>query len=74
MKGMIFVDIEKCLAELAKCKDCGNSFAPMATLKYLKERIELPDDFFELCSGCRRKKLGKELVNIVGNSSDSSSP
>ncbi|MEE9315886.1 MAG: 2Fe-2S iron-sulfur cluster-binding protein [bacterium] len=72
IKGYRKIEIWHAQRELAKCKDCDNRFAPMATLKYLKERIELPDDFFELCSGCRRKKLGKELVNIVKSSSDSS--
>jgi len=58
--------------ELARCKGCGNYFAPIAELKYLKNKVELPEEVFELCSACRRKRLGKELVNIVRSSSDSS--
>lgn len=52
--------------ELVKCKGCGNSFAPAVLLKCLKEKIELPKEVFELCIPCRRKELGKELVDIGG--------
>lgn len=50
--------------ELARCRGCANYFAPMVGLKYLKEKVELPEEVFELCSACRRKRLGKELVKI----------
>ncbi|MFH1965142.1 MAG: 2Fe-2S iron-sulfur cluster-binding protein, partial [Acidobacteriota bacterium] len=39
--------------ELARCKGCGNEFATLATLKHIKEKIELPEEVFEFCSACR---------------------
>jgi len=64
VKGYRKLDTWHTQLELARCKGCGNYFAPMAELKYLKRKVELPQEVFELCSACRRKKLGKELVEI----------
>ncbi len=72
IQGYRKLDIWHTRLELTRCKGCGNYFAPIVELKYLKEKVELPQEVFELCSGCRRKKLGKELVNIVRSSSNSS--
>jgi len=67
IKGYRKLDIWHTQLELARCKECGNYFAATAELNRLKEKVELPEEVFELCSGCRRKRLGRELVDIVGS-------
>jgi len=47
--------------KLVKCKSCDNYNAPFAEIEYIKERITLPEETYELCAGCRRKKSGKDL-------------
>jgi len=64
IKGYRKLDTWHTQLELARCKECGNYFAPMVELNRLKEKVELPEEVFELCSGCRRKRLRKELVKI----------
>jgi len=72
IKGYCKLDTWHTQLELARCKGCGNYFAPIVEMNHLKKKVELPEEVFELCSGCRRKRLGKELVDIVRSSSDSS--
>jgi NADH dehydrogenase/NADH:ubiquinone oxidoreductase subunit G len=50
--------------ELATCKVCGERFATVKELEYLKEKIDLPDDIFELCQRCKREKLKNEISAI----------
>ena len=47
---------------LAACKGCGEAFVPLKEIEYLKKRIELPKEIFELCHKCKRKKLKVQLV------------
>lgn len=61
IKGCRKLDTWHTQLELARCGGCGRPFATMAALKRLKEKIELPEEVFDLCSACKRKKLGKEL-------------
>jgi NADH dehydrogenase/NADH:ubiquinone oxidoreductase subunit G len=72
IKGYCKLDTWHTQLELTKCKGCSNYFAPAVELKYLKEKVELPEEVFEFCSACRRKRLGKELIEIVRSSSASS--
>jgi len=51
--------------KLVKCRTCDKHFATDKTLKLIKEKLKLPDEMFEYCSVCKRKKLNKELTNIV---------
>jgi len=39
--------------KLKKCQVCGNYFAPEAQLKYLAEKLGLPEEDFEICPNCR---------------------
>lgn len=49
---------------LKKCKLCGAVVGPEAQIKYLKTKIDLPAEVFELCAQCRRKRYGKEIVAL----------
>ena len=50
--------------ELAACKSCGKHFATIMELDYIKEKIDLPDEIFEICEVCKRKKLRKQIKSI----------
>jgi NADH dehydrogenase/NADH:ubiquinone oxidoreductase subunit G len=39
--------------KLKKCKVCGNYWAPEAQLEYIRERANLPPDFFDVCPNCK---------------------
>jgi len=39
--------------ELKKCKVCGNYWAPEAQLEYIREKLDLPQDFFDVCPNCK---------------------
>jgi bidirectional [NiFe] hydrogenase diaphorase subunit len=39
--------------KLKKCKVCGNYFAPEKQLEYIRNRLNLPEDFFDACPNCR---------------------
>ena len=39
--------------KLKKCKVCGNYWAPEAQLKYIREKWNLPEDFFDICPNCK---------------------
>ncbi len=52
--------------DLIKCKNCDAHFVTVAELEYVKKKLELPEEIFEYCSVCRRKKLGKELSEAKG--------
>lgn len=47
--------------ELVACSDCGLGFATKKELAKLKEKIDLPQDIFELCPSCRRKNLKNQI-------------
>jgi NADH dehydrogenase/NADH:ubiquinone oxidoreductase subunit G len=39
--------------KLKKCKVCGNYFAPEAQLEYIRNKWNLPEDFFDVCPTCK---------------------
>lgn len=39
--------------EMAHCKKCGQKIAPKKQLEYFNEKVELPDDWFDVCNNCR---------------------
>ena len=39
--------------KLKKCKVCGNYWAPEAQLEYIRKKLNLPPDFFDVCPNCR---------------------
>jgi len=39
--------------KLKKCKVCGNYWAPEKQLEYIKEKWNLPEDFFDTCPTCK---------------------
>lgn len=53
--------------ELIECKSCKNCFAPLKDLEFIKQKIDLPEETFELCPICRRKKFKNKigLVKII---------
>ncbi len=40
--------------KLKKCNVCGNYFAPERQLDYIREKLNLPGDFFDTCPNCRQ--------------------
>ena len=39
--------------KLQKCKVCGNYFAPEKQLEYIRNKLNLPEGFFDTCPNCR---------------------
>jgi len=39
--------------KLKKCSKCGNYFAPEKQLEYIRQKLSLPEDFFDVCPNCR---------------------
>lgn len=39
--------------KLKKCQVCGNYFAPEKQLEYIREKLNLPEDFFDICPNCK---------------------
>lgn len=50
--------------ELAVCRSCGASFAPIKEVEYLKKKVDLPKEIFELCQNCKRKKLRSQIGTL----------
>jgi len=38
---------------LKKCQVCRNYFAPEKQLEYIREKVNLPEDFFDICPNCK---------------------
>jgi len=49
---------------LQKCKICGGTVGTEAQIEYLKKKIELPVEVFEICSRCKRKRYAREMVAL----------
>ncbi|MBI2877518.1 MAG: (2Fe-2S)-binding protein [Candidatus Tectomicrobia bacterium] len=49
---------------LQKCSSCGKYFSTEKQLLYLKERVALPEEVFQLCQTCRKKALLRNLAAI----------
>ncbi len=39
--------------KLKKCKVCGNYWAPEEQLEYIRKKLNLPADFFDVCPNCK---------------------
>jgi len=39
--------------KLKKCKICGNYWAPEKQLDYIRDKLHLPDEFFDICPNCK---------------------
>lgn len=48
------------------CEGCGRYFIPKVELDFLKEKIELPEEIFNVCQDCRRKILTDKIEEIKG--------
>ncbi len=59
-------EIEKWHTELPlkKCKVCEGIVGQKSQIEYLKTKIDLPEDVFELCSECKRKRYAREIVAV----------
>jgi bidirectional [NiFe] hydrogenase diaphorase subunit len=42
--------------KMQPCKSCGKPFAPQFQLNWIIDRAQLPKDFYELCTVCRKQK------------------
>jgi len=47
------IDNWKVGLEMKRCKQCGEPFAPQFQLEYFSKKVNLPEDFFEVCVECR---------------------
>ncbi|MFC1623759.1 2Fe-2S iron-sulfur cluster-binding protein [Candidatus Omnitrophota bacterium] len=59
---------DKTELELVSCKACGARFGTLKELDHIKGKIDIPQDIFELCSNCRRKRLKDQVCSIKGKS------
>ena len=50
--------------ELQRCSSCNKLFSTERQLLYLKERVSLPEEVFELCQNCRKRSLVKVLASF----------
>lgn len=39
--------------KLKKCKICGNYWAPEKQLDYIRDKLHLPEEFFDVCPDCK---------------------
>ena len=39
--------------KLKKCKVCGNYWAPEKQLDYIRDKLHLPEEFFDICPDCK---------------------
>jgi len=55
--------LEKWHTELTlhECRECGERFATLKELEKIKKKLDLPEDMFDYCSACKRRKLRKNL-------------
>jgi len=51
---------------LKKCKLCGRIIGTEAHIEYLKKKVDLQEENFELCSRCKRKKYAGETA-VLGH-------
>ena len=49
---------------LQRCKDCGGVVGTEAQIEYLRKKIELPAEIFEICSECKRKRYARETIAL----------
>jgi bidirectional [NiFe] hydrogenase diaphorase subunit len=49
---------------MKKCGSCGRYFASQSQLDFLKKKIELPDEIFNLCPDCRRIAIKDKIEEI----------
>ncbi|MCX5896259.1 MAG: 2Fe-2S iron-sulfur cluster-binding protein [Proteobacteria bacterium] len=47
------IDNWKVNFEMKRCRECGEAFAPAFQLEYIKKKVKLAEDFFEVCVQCR---------------------
>jgi len=51
--GTRFIYNWKVEFKLKKCKVCGNYWAPEKQLEYIRQKWNLPQDFFDICPTCK---------------------
>jgi len=47
------IDNWKVNFEMKRCRECGEAFAPAFQLEYIKKKVKLAEDFFDVCVQCR---------------------
>ena len=47
------IDNWKVGLEMKRCKQCGEIIAPEFQLEYLRKKVDLPKDHFDICPSCR---------------------
>ena len=49
---------------LRRCKLCGGIVGTEAQIEYLRKKIDLPIEVFEICPDCKRKRYAQEIVAL----------
>ncbi len=63
IEGKRKIDTWQTELELARCKDCGERFTTLKGLKRIREKLGLPDEIFERCGACKRKKARADMAS-----------
>ncbi len=61
-----FLDRWETSLQLARCKLCGGIVGTIAQIEYLKKKIDVLEENFEICSKCKRKKYAEEVA-VLGH-------
>ena len=61
-EGSRIIEEWKTKQPLARCAECGLEFAPQMMVDVLKEKLEIPAEYLELCPRCRTNKLKATLL------------
>lgn len=51
--------------EMLKCKECGKSYITVDYAKALMERKGLPEEYFNVCDDCKRKKTVDTIEKLI---------
>lgn len=60
--GCRIIDEWKTKQPLAVCTDCGTEFATQMMVNVLKEKLQMPAEYLDLCPSCRMTKLKETLL------------
>ncbi|HUW55388.1 MAG TPA: 2Fe-2S iron-sulfur cluster-binding protein [Planctomycetota bacterium] len=60
--GCRIIEEWKTKQPLARCTDCGTEFATRLMMEVLKEKLDLPAEYLDLCPSCRTKTLSETLL------------
>jgi NADH dehydrogenase/NADH:ubiquinone oxidoreductase subunit G len=64
--GERFLEKWKTSLPLRKCRLCGGVVGTEAQIEWLKKEIDLPEEVFDMCSECKRKRYAEEMA-VLGH-------